>query len=123
MKEIIMSDLKLNSDLLSDDDDDLSDATDSELEQERAYARDYVCAEITRYAVDILDFYNSKLGKNESLALTIECLSESLGNLISLVHEDYHTEVLQSSMEVIRQGISNQQEVIATLTYGQVGHA
>ena len=125
MKEIIMSDLKLNSDLLSDDDDDhnLADATDVELQQERAHARDYVCAEITRYAVDILEFYNNKLGKNESLALTIECLSESLGNLISLAHEDCHTEVLDSSMEVIRQGISNQQEVIAELTYGQVGHA
>lgn len=113
-----MSDLKLDSDLLSDDDDDLADAT-----HERAHAREYVCGEITRYAVEILEFYNEKLGKNESLALTIECLSESLGNLISLVHEDHHEEVLSSSWSVVREGVTNQQEVIAQLTYGQVGHA
>jgi len=119
-----MSDLKLDSDLCSDDEnDDLADTELAELAQERANARDYVCAEITRYAVEILEFYNNKLGKNESLALTIECLSESLGNLISLVHEDHHEEVLSSSWEVVREGITNQQEVIAKLAYGHVGHA
>lgn len=117
-----MSDLKLDSDLLSED-DDLTDPQHAELAQERSQARTYVCAEITRYAVEILEFYNSKLGKNESLALTIESVSESLGNLISLVHEDHLEEVLSSSLEVIREGISNQQEVIAELAYGQVGHA
>ena len=91
--------------------------------EEREQARTYVCGEITRYAVEILEFYNTKLGKNESLALTIESVSESLGNLISLVHEDHLEEVLSSSLEVIREGISNQQEVIAELAYGQVGHA
>lgn len=122
MKEIIMSDLKLDTDLMMEDEFD-ADATHQEIQEERALARTYVCAEITRYAVEILEFYNNKMGKNESLALTIESVSESLGNLISLVHEDYHEEVLSSSMEVIREGISNQQEMIAELTYGQVGHA
>lgn len=115
-----MSDLKLNADWMLDDD---HESTEQELQEERMLARTYVCAEITRYAVEILEYYNNKLGKNESLALTIESVSESLGNLISLVHEDHHEEVLSGSMEVVRQGISSQQEVIAELTYGQVGHA
>ena len=115
-----MSDLKLDTDLMLDDDPDYQE---QELHEERMLAKTYVCAEITRYAVEILEFYNNKLGKNESLALTIESVSESLGNLISLVHEECHEEVITSSMEVVRQGISNQQEVIAELTYGQVGHA
>ena len=117
-----MSDLKPDVELILDDDHDL-DLIDPELQAERAQARTYVCAEITRYAVEILEFYNAKLGKNESLALTIESVSESLGNLISLVHEDHHEEVLASSWEVVREGITHQQEVIAELTYGQVGHA
>lgn len=115
-----MSDLKLDCDLNTDD--ELAELSE-ELQAERAQARTYVCAEITRYAVEILEFYNNKLGKNESLALTIESVSESLGNLISLVHEAHQEDVLNSSVAVIRQGISNQQEVIAELTYGQIGHA
>lgn len=114
-----MSDTKLDSDLTQEDtDSSLSHSTEM-----RSQAREYVCGEITRYAVEIFEFYSNKMGKNDSLALTIECLSESLGNMISLVSESNQQEVLTASQDVIRQGILNQQELIAELTYGQVGHA
>jgi hypothetical protein len=114
-----MSDIKLDSDSIQDD----VDGEDLYKSEERSQARDYVCGEITRYAVDIMEFYSNKMGKNEALALTIECLSESLGNLISLVHESHQPEVLSASQDVIHQGLINQQELIAQITYGQVGHA
>lgn len=104
-----------------------SDTDELDLDQteneEREHARQYVCGEITRYAVEILEFYSKKLGKNNALGMTIECFSECLGNLVSLVHEDHQAEVLESSQQVIYQGLINQQETIAELAYGQVGHA
>jgi hypothetical protein len=104
-----------------------SDADELDLDQafneERDQARDYVCGEITRYAVEILEYYSKKLGKNDALGMTIECFSECLGNLVSLVHEDNQSEVLESSQQVIHQGLINQQELIAEMAYGQVGHA
>lgn len=114
-----MSDIKLDSDSITDD----VDGEDPHTSEERSQARDYVCGELTRYAVEIIEFYSNKMGKNDALALTIECVSESLGNLISLVHESHQPEVLQASQEVIYQGLINQQELIAQITYGQVGHA
>lgn len=115
-----MSDLKPEWDTLPDVEDDDLDLQDQE---ERAQAREYVCGEITRYAVEILDYYSKKLGKNDALGITIESLSESLGNLISLVHEDHQAEVLADSQQVVHQGLLNQQELIAALRYDQVGHA
>jgi hypothetical protein len=114
-----MTDIKWESDLAQDDTDtSLTSST-----EERSQAREYVCGEITRYAVEIFEFYSNKMGKNDALALTIECLSESLGNMISLVSESHQHEVLTASQDVVQQGILNQQELIAELTYGQVGHA
>lgn len=109
-----MSNIKLES--VIDDDTDLDN-------DERAHARLYVSNEITRYAVEILEFYSNSLGRNEALAVTIESLSESLGNLISLVKEEYQQEVVEMSGDVIQQGLLCQQELIAEMTYGQVGHA
>lgn len=106
-----------------DDLSDMEDIIDSDDQEERDQARQYVCSEITRYAVEILEFYSKSLGKNEALGLTIESLSESLGNLISLVHENNQSEVLEASQCVIHQGMINQAEMIATICYGQVGHA
>lgn len=114
-----MSDIKLDMDLNQED-------TDHNLEQmevEISQARAYVCQEITRYSVEILEYYSNKFGKNQALGLTIESVSESLGNLISLVTEDHQAEVLHTSQQVVAQGIINQQELIAELAYGQVGHA
>lgn len=110
---------------MSDHNTEVCDISDDLLDQdqEREIARCYVTAEITRYAVDIFEFYAEKMGKNEALAITIESLSESLGNLISLCKEEYQEEVMQSSQAVIHQGIISQQELIAEMAYGHVGHA
>jgi flagellar biosynthesis/type III secretory pathway protein FliH len=89
----------------------------------RDQAREYITSELTRYSVEILEFYNDKIGKNESLAITIESLSETLGNLISLVKEEYQQEVMDSANQVIHQGLISQQEIIAQMAYGQLGHA
>jgi hypothetical protein len=89
----------------------------------RDQARDYVVGEITRYSVDILEFYSDKLGKSEALAITIESLSEALGSMISLVKEEYQQEVVSSAGEVIQQGLISQQKLIAEMAYGMVGHA
>lgn len=97
--------------------------SEDEQDYHRDQARDYVTAEMTRYSVEILEFYNDKLGKNESLAITIESLSETLGNLISLVKEEYQQEVMHSANQVIHQGLISQQEIIAQMAYGQLGHA
>jgi hypothetical protein len=100
--------------------------TDDELEESpntRDQAREYVVGEITRYSVDILEYYSERLGKNEALAITIESLSETLGSLISLVKEEYQQDVVSSAGEVIQQGLISQQKLIAQMAYGQVGHA
>lgn len=115
-----MSDLKLDASAF-DDEHLPEDATEDKAERERV--RTYVCTEITRYAVEILDYYTDRMSKNDSLALTIECLSECLGNLISLVHEDHQEEVILDSMNIIEQSTSLQQELIAEMAYGQIGHA
>lgn len=98
-------------------------STESDPSELRSEARTYVTGEITRYAVEIFEFYSEKLDKNEALAITIESLSESLGNLISLCKEEYQPEVILSSQAVIHQGIVSQQELIAEMAYGHIGHA
>lgn len=90
---------------------------------DREMARQYVTGELTRVSIQILEFYTKNLGRNEALAITIESVSETLGNLISLVKEEYQQEVVDSSSLVILQGLLSQQELIAELAYGQVGHA
>lgn len=119
-----MSNLKFNHILQTTEENELDHKlTEDQICLERQQARDYVCNEITRYAVEILDFYSNRLGKNQALGLTIECLSESLGNLISLVSDSQQEEIISVSQDVIRQGLVNQQELIAIQAYGQVGHA
>jgi hypothetical protein len=55
--------------------------------------------------------------------MLIESLSETLGNMISLVADDHQQEVIDGAHLVILQGLISQQESIALLAYGQVGHA
>lgn len=90
---------------------------------DRETARQYVTGELTRVSIQILEFYTKNLGRNEALAVTIESVSETLGNLISLVKEEHQQEVVDSASVVIQQGLLSQQELIAELAYGQVGHA
>lgn len=92
-------------------------------DQDRLAVRQYVTTEITRYAVEIFEYYSEKMGKNEGLAITIESLSESLGNMISLCKEEFQPEVLSTSQAVIYEGLISQQELIAEMAYGHVGHA
>jgi hypothetical protein len=86
-------------------------------------ARAYASGEITRYSVAMLEFYSDKMPRNEALGLLIESLSVSLGNLISLVKEDHQEETIESANQVIQIGLLAQSELIATMAYGQVGHA
>ena len=108
---------------MNDIQDDVEELYDLESTNDRNQAREYVTAELTRYSVDILEFYKDKIGRNESLAITIESLSETLGNLISLVKEEYQQEVMDSANQVMQQGLISQQELIAQMAYGQLGHA
>ena len=85
-------------------------------------ARMHVTGELTKYSVEILEFYSESLGKNVALGMIIESLSETLGNVISLVKEEHQQEVIVSAGLVIQQGLVAQQKMIDELTYGQVGH-
>jgi hypothetical protein len=85
-------------------------------------ARMHVTGELTKYSVEILEFYSESLGKNVALGMIIESLSETLGNVISLVKEEHQQEVIESAGLVIQQGLVAQQKMIDELTYGQVGH-
>lgn len=98
---------------------------DWEADPDAAYAlaRQQAAGEITKYAVDFLEYYSPKIGKNLALGIAIESLSESLGNLISLVKEDHQNEVIDNSHQVMLQGIIQQQKMIAEIAYGQVGTA
>lgn len=78
--------------------------------------------ELTTYSVEMLDYYTETMGKNAALGLCIEALSETLGNMISLVKDDNQAEVLDTANQVIQQGLLSQQELIAEMVYGQVGH-
>jgi hypothetical protein len=86
-----------------------------------ARARHQAAGEMTKYAVDLMEYYSQNLGKNIALGLAIESISETLGNLISLVKEDHQTEVIDTAHQVMLQGIISQQKMIAEITYGQVG--
>ena len=86
-------------------------------------AREYATQELTKYSVEMFEYYTQHLSKNEALGVVIEALSESLGNMISLVSDSNQTEVLDTANLVIQQGILNQCKRVAELSYGQVGHA
>lgn len=88
-----------------------------------ALARQHAAGEITKYAVDLMEYYSENLGNNIALGLAIESISETLGNLISLVKEDHQNEVIDTARQVMMQGIISQQKMIAEITYGQVGTA
>ena len=111
---------------MTDDNDDqeLSFEMEQEDGQSLGYAeaRAHACGEITKYAVDMLDYYQEHMPANEALAMVIESLSVSLGNLISLVKEDHQNEVIEDAKQVIQLGLLAQTEVIASMAYGQIGH-
>lgn len=86
-------------------------------------ARTYATSELTRYSVEMLEYYSELMGKAQALGVVIEALSESLGNMISLVQDQNQPEVLDGVNLVIQQGIVNQSKLVAEMAYGQVGHA
>lgn len=96
--------------------DDTDDQTYLEVRQGATH-------ELTTYSVEMLDYYTESMGKNAALGLCIEALSETLGNMISLVKDDNQAEVLETANQVIQQGLLSQQELIAEMVYGQVGHS
>lgn len=107
--------------------DELDEVIESEIDEadEQTYleVRQGATHELTTYSVEMFDYYTKTMGKNAALGLCIEALSETLGNMISLVKDDNQAEVLDTANLVIQQGLLSQQEVIAALVYGQVGHA
>jgi hypothetical protein len=99
----------------SDDEDNL--AQNDEAERQR------VTGELTKLSVALFEHYSESMGKNEALGLLIESLSETLGNMISLVSDTHQEEVIESATLVIYRGLCSQQESIALLEYGVIGHA
>jgi uncharacterized protein (UPF0333 family) len=99
------------------------DTIDLQTPEGRDFALNQSTAAVTQMAVALFQYYCGKMEKNDALGLAIEVFSESLGNLISLVGENYQQEVLSSATTVIQRGILSQQEVIAEMAYGQIGHS
>lgn len=106
------------------EDTEVIDSPTIEAEAEELYqdARLYATGELTKYAVQMLEYYSDQMGKAAALGMVIESLSESLGNMISLVSENSQTSVIESANQVIHQGILSQSELVAEMAYGQVGH-
>jgi len=96
---------------------------DQDPEQAYLHARQQATGEITAYAVNFLEYYSQHMGKNVALGIAIEAMSESLGNLISLVKDEFQDEVIGTAHQVMLQGILAQQKMIAEIAYGQVGTA
>ena len=85
--------------------------------------RRLIAGEFTASALTSFEVLCKTYDKNESLSAVIEGLSSALGNIISLVKEDNQQEVIDSATVVIKQGLIDQQELIAEMAYGYVGHA
>ena len=107
----------MTSSILESEDNDSDTQTSLDDERQR------VTGELTKLSVALFEHYSATMGKNESLGMLIESLSETLGNMISLVADDHQQEVIDSAHLVILQGLSSQQESIAQIAYGVVGHA
>jgi len=90
---------------------------------DREFQRQRITGELTKLSVALFEHYSDSMGKNTALGLMIESLSETLGNMISLVADEEQQTVIDSANLVIQQGLTSQQENIALLAYGQVGHA
>lgn len=88
-----------------------------------AGAKDYAANELTNYCVEMLEYYSNHMGRNVALGIVIEALSESLGNMISLVKDGHQEQVLDDVNLVIQQGMINQSKLVAQMQYGAVGHA
>jgi hypothetical protein len=97
--------------------------TDHDQDQSEVDHRLIAASEFTKMAVEFLAAFEPDLGKNQSLGVIIEALSETLGNVISLVKDDHQQEVIDTANLVIQQGILSQHELIAEISYGQIGHA
>jgi hypothetical protein len=104
-------------------DNTIEDSTDDSGQSDRDYQRLRVTGELTKLSVALFEHYSATMGKNAALGLMIESLSETLGNMISLVADEHQQEVIDSANEVIQQGLTSQQEEISLLMYGVVGHA
>jgi hypothetical protein len=98
------------------------DPEDADL-ADREFQRYRTTGELTKLSVALFEHYTATMGKNAALGLMIESLSETLGNMISLVADEHQQEVIDSANEVIQQGLTSQQEEISLLMYGVVGHA
>lgn len=107
----------MTSSIIESLDSDTDSSPDVDFERQR------VTGELTKLSVALFEHYSESMGKNEALGMLIESLSETLGNMISLVADDHQQDVIDSSHLVILQGLNSQSEAIALLAYGQVGHA
>lgn len=85
--------------------------------------KNQLAGSITQHALEFLESYGAQAGNNLALAVVIESLSESLGNLISLVAEAHQSEVIVTANQVILQGIVSQHKMLAHVMYGHVGTA
>ncbi len=97
--------------------------TDLDLDESEVDHRLMAASEFTKMAVEFLAAFEPTLDKNQSLGIIIEALSETLGNVISLVKDDHQQEVIDTANLVIQQGLLNQHELIAEISYGHIGHA
>ena len=105
---------------------DLEHPADNTDEETLPTAEDYltlVTGEITNNSIETFELLCKTFDRNESLGIIIEALSKSLGNMISLVTEDHQQDVIETANELIQQGLVDQQEVIAEMAYGFIGHA
>lgn len=90
---------------------------------EQTDAQQLAANEITQLSVQLLAQMEAEMPRNQALGAIISAISESLGNMISLVKDDYQQEVVESAHQVIQIGLLSQNEAISELTYGQIGHA
>jgi Ca2+-binding EF-hand superfamily protein len=108
-----------------DDDDDEFGNEDLDID-ENITADEYltmITGQITSNSVETFELLCKTFDRNESLGIIIEALSKSLGNMISLVTEDNQQEVIYTANELIQQGLVDQQEIIAEMAYGHIGHS
>lgn len=109
----------VNEQLLGDLDISGKEITDDEMEN----IRYQISGDFTSTAVQVFESLLKFSDKNKALSVMIEALSETLGNFVALVSDTEQEDVILSAMQVVEQSTVLQQEHVARMIYGQVGHS
>lgn len=108
--------------MLDNDNEEIEfDSDEADLNQDEYL--ELIIGEITNNSIETLELLCKTFDRNESLGIIIEALSKSLGNMISLVKDDEQQDVIDTANDIIHQGLVDQQEAIAEMAYGCIGHA